>query len=1031
MQQEPAPQQLTAAENKPIECYSISVNRQGTKLASGGLDGKVKVWDVQSIVSSTEALQDQQSLVQRMEQPQCLQRPLASMSRHNGVVTSVKFSPDGKYLASGSDDKIVLIWEKDDDQAARPRLFGETDADVEHWMVRKRLVAHDNDVQDICWSPDGALLITVGLDRSIIIWSGVTFERIKRYDIHQSMVKGIVFDPANKFFATASDDRTVRIFRYYKKMNEGASGAYEFQMEQVVMDPFQKSPLTSYFRRMSWSPDGQHIAVPNATNGPVSSVVIINRGHWATDVSLIGHEAPCEVCSFSPRMYQLDGNEKDSGGSATVIATGGQDRTLAIWSTALTKPLLVARDMVARSITDLAWTPDGTTLFVSSLDGSITCLLFGENELGVLVSDDVIGLQLVKYGGDRDSTVMPESVDMLNLEALAASQTLPSVVPLLNKLDSDIVSDYKVTATAKQYSPSGTGSCATLEENAPDKSTSQQATTDGAMNAVTHSLSTATSNIPGSEIASLDAATSDKAADKAILDKAKSGLKAVADASASKELVHGSSQVTASPKLTKRSQSVTLTKGGRKRVMPTLVSGFSERKAPTTKTPGLSKRLQSSKISQTPYILPRLGVQSAVGGLRPRQQGDKSIEKPTEDLDNDNEDMGINDSGTQRTSSGASMRSKAKKYRKLVLDRNYPTPFKMVSDLPEALFSNQTVINHELKHLLQKNELFGSNNDLVTTSSLDAVDECLFFRVIVKSVKHSPKTRDEGSNGNGLHAGGATETVLSLIEVRNGPAWPDYEDGASDFAQRVDFRDPTQVLVTNDGQADTKSYILYFPYKIQQVIPILIDNALEFYVLISFDGLTQFVWAETGTYAAPPMELGSNVVVTRQKGSYFLLLTSAGLVYCWRMPNAAKLEFKIEAVVKGVSVAPAINSEVEVPKMPDSAKKPPHVFVDNIKRVEVDLHGTPYVVLERTNSVFAYSLDLMVWTKVLDPWYFNALDQTDIDVMNQQTMQGRLLRITFRDKQEQIQRRQVPRYIWEENLELQRTMKARFQELIK
>ena len=57
------------------------------------------------------------------------------MSRHNGVVTSLKFSPDGRWLALGSDDKICLIWEKDNTQIAK--LFGTDEHDLEHWTVRK------------------------------------------------------------------------------------------------------------------------------------------------------------------------------------------------------------------------------------------------------------------------------------------------------------------------------------------------------------------------------------------------------------------------------------------------------------------------------------------------------------------------------------------------------------------------------------------------------------------------------------------------------------------------------------------------------------------------------------------------------------------------------------------------------------------------------------------------------------------------------------------------------------------------------
>lgn len=193
-----------------------------------------------------------------------------------------------------------------------------------------------------------------------------------------------------------------------------------FVLETTISAPFKSSPLTTYFRRCSWSPNGIHIAAANSVNGPVSSVSIIERQGWNCDINLIGHEGPTEVCLFSPRLFHTEkppeNGEVDSGNRVTVIASAGQDKTLCVWNTVTSRPVVIFQDVTAKSVADLAWSPDGQTIFAASLDGTILAVQFKEGELGWPARMEENDLMLEKFGGSKKGMGIAEDVEGLNLE---------------------------------------------------------------------------------------------------------------------------------------------------------------------------------------------------------------------------------------------------------------------------------------------------------------------------------------------------------------------------------------------------------------------------------------------------------------------------------------------------------------------------------------------------------------------------------------------------------------------------------------
>lgn len=70
------------------------------------------------------------------------------------------------------------------------------------------------------------------------------------------------------------------------------------------------------------------------------------------------------------------------------LAIGSRDRSVSVWCTHYSRPLIVVHDLFTDSVLDLSWSQikDQTILLACSTDGTIAALLLSEDELGTSLS---------------------------------------------------------------------------------------------------------------------------------------------------------------------------------------------------------------------------------------------------------------------------------------------------------------------------------------------------------------------------------------------------------------------------------------------------------------------------------------------------------------------------------------------------------------------------------------------------------------------------------------------------------------------
>ena len=314
------------------------------------------------------------------------------------------YSPDGKWLAAGSDESIRL-WDVATAKEAPP------------------IDAKLNPTSALAFSPDGHTLVWGGInDGAVVMWDVATRKEVRRLGGHKSMVRQLAFSPDGKLLAAGYDDKTIGLWDPATGQEVRRLKGHEADMVSIAFSPDGKTLASSarsaepirlwdpatgevrfqlrgpnvynYVARVVFSPDGKTLAVAhrdgtvflwNPANGerlPAADehnfvVGGIDLSPDGRTLSTIGSEdgtvrlwdlatgrrvsAPTAAGGAVIPAFSVAEDAQTFRLNGTITAVASSDETLRLLETATGKELHTFKD-VGKRLHNVCLSPDGKTL---------------------------------------------------------------------------------------------------------------------------------------------------------------------------------------------------------------------------------------------------------------------------------------------------------------------------------------------------------------------------------------------------------------------------------------------------------------------------------------------------------------------------------------------------------------------------------------------------------------------------------------------------------------------------------------------